>query len=170
MSYDSTTVAAPSQVTTAYRLYVAAAIVALVGFIVSLFLVPAAIDLAVQQVQTQGTSTNGVDVRAIATGVVIGGMVFAGLIAVAFFVLTLVFARKMRQGRNWARIVLAVFAGLHVIGLFGLVAGTTPLVSALLTVVVAVLSVIAAVLTFLREPNAWFQQQKAARMNAAPAV
>lgn len=170
MSSDSTTVTAPRQVSTAYRLYVASAIVALVGFVVSLFLVPAAIDAAVNQVQAQSSGTNGVDVRAVATGAAIGGLVFAGIIAVAFFVLTLVFAGKMRQGRNWARVVLAVFAGLHVLGLFALATGTTPVVSALLSVVVAVLSVAAAVLTFLREPNAWFQQQKAVRTNAPAAV
>lgn len=151
--------AAPRPVNAAYRLYVVSAVLGLVGFITSLILLPAAVTAAEQQLQ--GRSTNGVDVHALALGAAITGAVIGGLIAVAFFVLTLVFAAKMRNGRNWARIVLLVFAALHLIGLLGLALGATPVLSTLLSVLVTVAGVIAAVLTFLPESNVWFRSLKA---------
>ena len=157
----STRAIAPRNVNTAYWLYVVSAVVGLIGFVLTLVLLPAAVT-AVEQ-QYQGRDTGGVDVHAVAVASATGTAIVGGLFAVAFFVLTLVFAAKMRAGRNWARIVLAVFAALHVVGLLSLALGSTPVVSALLSVVVAVLAAIAAILTFLRESNAWFQEQKAAR-------
>ena len=153
-----TRTAAPRQVQTAYRLYVASAVLGLIAFVVSLFLLPAAVAAAEQQLQ--GRTTNGVDVHSIAVGGAIAGAVIGGLVAIAYFVLTLVFAAKMRRGRNWARIVLLVFAALHVLGLVGVATGATPVLTALLSVLVTVLSVIAAVLTFLPESSAWFRSMK----------
>lgn len=154
-----TTAIAPRPVNTSYWLYVASAVLGLVSFIASLIALPAAVAAAEQQLQS--SSSNGVDVHAIAQGAAIGGAVFGGLVAVAYFVLTLVFAAKMRNGRNWARIVLLVFAALHVVGLIGLVIGTTPVLPALLSVLVTLASAAAAVLSFLPESNAWFQSRKA---------
>jgi hypothetical protein len=151
---------APRPVNTSYWLYVVSAVLGLISFIASLIALPAAVAAAEQQLKGS-SSSNGVDVHAIAQGAAIGGAVFGGLVAIAYFVLTLVFAAKMRNGRNWARIVLLVFAVLHVLGLIGLVLGTTPVLPALLSVLVTLASTVAAVLSFLPESNAWFRALKA---------
>jgi hypothetical protein len=160
---DSTRTTTPRPVNTAYWLYVVGAVLGLVGFVVSLILLPSVVSAAEHQFQAQ--DTKGVDVHAVALGAAIGGAVFGGLIAVAFFVLTVVFAAKMRKGRNWARIVLLVFAVLHVLGLAGLATGNTSALSAVLSLLVAIASAVAAVLSFLPESNAWF---RAAKPVAAP--
>jgi hypothetical protein len=153
---------APQPVRTSSLLYIVSAVLGLIGFVITLVLLPAATSAVEQQLQGQ-SSSSGVDVHAIAVGSAIGAAVVGGLIAIAFAVLTIVFARKMRNGRNWARIVLLVFAALHVLGLLGLIAGTTPILSALLSVLVAVAAAVAAVLSFLPESSAWFRSVKAAQ-------
>ncbi|WP_139183010.1 proline-rich domain-containing protein [Actinopolyspora xinjiangensis] len=47
------------------------------------------------------------------------GFVFGLIISVVFTVLWVLFAFKMRAGRNWARITLTVFAGLWLFGSLG---------------------------------------------------
>jgi hypothetical protein len=145
--------AAPSTVVWSYRLYLAAAILSLVGIVLTLVLLPATIDAAVATAtrSLQGQDTQGLDLEGIARGSAIGGAVLGVVIAVAFSVLTIVFARKLRQGRNWARIVLAVFAGLQIFGVLSLFG-----VGALQFVLAAV----AAVLSFLPASNAWFRSRK----------
>jgi hypothetical protein len=145
--------AAPGSVVWSYRLYLAAAVLSLVGIVLTLVLLPATIDAAVQQTTgaLQGQDTQGLDLEGIARGSAIGGAVLGVVIAVAFSVLTIVFARRMRQGRNWARIVLAVFAGLQIFGVLSLFG-----VGALQFVLAAV----AAVLSLLPASNAWFRARR----------
>jgi uncharacterized membrane protein YhaH (DUF805 family) len=162
---DTTRTGAPRPVNTSYWLYVTSAVIGLVSFVISLILLPSVVSATEQRFE--GQSTHGVDVHAVALGAAIGGAVLGGLIAVAFFVLTLVFAAKMRNGRNWARIVLLVFAVLHVLGLLGLAAGNTPALSAVVSLVVTIAAVAAAILSFLPESNAWFRSTKQV---PAPAV
>jgi hypothetical protein len=162
-STTGTAPAAPGSVVWSYRLYLIGAILGLVGIVLSLVLLPATIDAAVQRAtgQLQGRSTQGLDVEAITRGSAIAGAVIGVAIAVVFSVLTIVFARKLRQGRNWARIVLVVFAALQVFGIlsvFGL--------GALQFLVVAA----AAVLSFLPASNAWFREHKALRTAPASTV
>jgi hypothetical protein len=55
--------------------------------------------------------------------VVVGGMLLAEIVvAGVFLVLYAAFAWQLRKGHNWARIVLAVFAGFGVLGVGGLAA------------------------------------------------
>ena len=84
----------------------------------------------------------------IATGAVIGGLVIGTLFAVAFTVLTIVCALKVRRGRDWARIVLAVFAALQVFGVLG---------SSGIGLVHFLVVIAALVLSFLPASNAWFR-------------
>jgi len=156
---------APQPVRTASLLYIVSAVLGLVGFAISLVLLPAATTAAEQALQSQG-GAQGVDVHAIAVGTAIGAAVLGGLVAIAFAVLTIVFAAKMRKGRNWARIVLLVFAALHVLGLIGLIAGTTPVLSAVISLLVAITAAIAAILSFLPESSAWFRSVKSAPRTA----
>jgi hypothetical protein len=150
---DSPVLAPPRTVTTSFWLHVAGAIIGLVGAAVELVTLPAAIDAAgaaARQV-AEGRDTNGLDVGAIASGTVIGSVVLSVLLTIAFSVLTIVFARKLLQGRNWARIVLTVFAGLQLFGVIGAYG-----VGALhLLVLVA-----AVILGFLPASNAWFRAMK----------
>ena len=143
-------VAAPSSVVWSYRLHLIGAALGLLGIVLTLLLLPTTIDLAVQQADRvlQGQDTQGLDVEAIARGTAIGTAVLGIAFALVFSVLTILFARKMLQGRNWARIVLAVFAGLQLFGLFA------PYGLGVLHLLVVVA---AAVLSFLPASNAWFR-------------
>jgi hypothetical protein len=143
--------AAPSTVVWSYRLYLVGAVLALIGIVLTLVLLPATLDAAVRAVTraTEGQDTQGIDVAAVARGSAIAGVVIGVLLALAYSVLTFVFARKLRQGRNWARIVLLVFAVLQlggIVSLYGL--GFLQLVA----------FAVAAVLSFLPASNAWFRQ------------
>jgi hypothetical protein len=93
--------------------------------------------------------------QSVVTGVLIGAVA----VALLFVVAELVFVFLMRGGRNWARIVLAVFGGLSV--LFGLVglAGTAGPV--LVASFVQLLLVVAAIATmFGPAANAWFRPRR----------
>jgi hypothetical protein len=152
----SPTAPAPSTVVWSYRLYLVSAILGLIGIVLTVVLLPASIDAAVQRAtqSLQGRNTQGIDVEAFARGTAITGAVLGVVIAIVLSVLTIVFARKLRAGRNWARIVLLVFAVLQLFGiisLFGL--------GALQFLVAAA----AAVLSFLPASNLWFREAKAAR-------
>ena len=144
----------PTTVTVSFWLYIVGAVLGVVAAIVGFLAVPAAIDQAVEAARSQGTDTGGVDVEGIARGVAIGGAVFGAVVALVFTVLTILFALKMRQGRNWARIVLAVFAGLQVFGVLGGYG-----VGALHFLVVLA----ALILSFLPASNAWFASFRAPR-------
>jgi predicted ferric reductase len=152
----SATASAPGSVVWSYRLYLIGAVLGLIGTVLSLVLLPAAIDAAVQSANRslQGRDTQGVDVEALARGAAIGAVVLGAVLSVIFSVLIIVFARKMLQGRNWARIVLLVFAVLQVFGVL-----STYGLGALHFLVVAV----AAVLSFLPVSNAWFREARTAR-------
>ena len=145
---------APSTVVWSYRLYVIGAILGLIGLVLSLVLLPATIDAAVQSANRslQGRDTQGVDVEALARGTAIGATVLSVVLSVVFSVLIIVFARKLRQGRNWARIVLLVIAVLQIFGVLGGYG-----LGALHFLVMAA----AAVLSFLPVSNAWFHSAKA---------
>lgn len=152
--------AAPSTVTASFWLYVVGAILGIVGAIVLVAILPSQLAAGQDRLNEalQGRSTNGVDVNGIASGALIGGAVFSVVLTVVFSVLTLVVARMMRRGRNWARIVLAVIAGLQLFG----VAGTYGAGAVHFLVMLA-----AAILSFLPASNAWF---RAMRPDATTAV
>jgi hypothetical protein len=153
-SFEPTVATQPRSVLWSYRLYLVAAILGVVGIVLSLVLLPATIDAATQSAirAAQGQDTQGVDYAAVGRGIAIGATVLAVAIQVVLIVLTVVFARKMNQGRNWARIVLLVLAVLQLFGVLGAFG-----VGALQFV----LLVVAAILSFLPASNAWFRQQKA---------
>ncbi len=142
----------PTTVTASFWLHIVGAVLGVVGAIVGFVALPAAIEQGVEIARGQGTDTGGVDLEGIVRGAAIGGAVLGGVIAVAFTVLTIVFALKMRQGRNWARIVLAVFAGLQIFG----VAGAYGVGALHFLVALAAL-----ILSFLPVSNAWFAARKA---------
>ncbi|MGN6446162.1 hypothetical protein [Amnibacterium sp.] len=146
----------PSVVRTSALLYVIGAIIGLIGAIIVLVALPGQLSAAQGQIDSalQGRNTNGVDVAGITTGTAIGIAVFSTLLTLAFSILTIVFAQKMKQGRNWARIVLAVFTFLQLFGVLGSYG-----VGALHFLVLLV----AFILSVLPTANVWFREQKALR-------
>lgn len=148
--------AAPSTVTWSYRLYVIGAALAVIGIVVTLITLPTLLDQAVQGAQrgVQGTDTSNIDVEAVARGAATVAAVIGIVLAAAYAVLTFVFAGKLRLGRNWARIVLLVFAVLQLGGV-----GSAFGIGILQFLVFAA----AAVLSFLPASNAWFRHFRAQR-------
>ena len=158
---DSTAVTPPQPLKVAYWLYVVGAILGIIGAILLVVVLPASIATGQAELHRtlQGQSTNGVDVQAFATGAAVGGVIVSDVLTLAFSILTIVFARKMLRGKNWARIVLAVFAALQV---FGVLAISTFGVSTLHFVVV----LIGLILSFLPTSNAWFRSMKPVAQHA----
>jgi hypothetical protein len=142
--------AAPATVVWSYRLCLVGAVLAVIGIVLTLVLLPATLDAAVRVATqaTQGRNTQGIDVAAVARGSAIAGAVIGVVLALAYAVLTFVFAGKLRQGRNWARIVLLIFAILQLGGLLSLYG---------LGFLQAAVFIVAAILSFLPASNAWFR-------------
>ena len=141
---------APQPVVVSYWLYIVGAVLGLIGLIITLVTLPAAITLAQQQlVGTPAANQSGVIV-----GAAIGAGIFSAVLSVAFAVVMIIFARKMLVGRNWARIVLAVLAGLQIFGVVGAYG-----VGALHFLVLAA----AAIFSFLPLSNAYFRSLAAGR-------
>jgi hypothetical protein len=155
-TYDTPTTTTPQTVTVSYWLYIVGAILGIIGAIVLVVTLPAQLAATNSAVtnQLQGTSTNGVDPTSIVSGAAIGAAIFSVVLTLAYSILTVVFARKYRQGKNWARIVLAVFAALQIFGLLGGYG-----VGALHFLVVLA----ALILSFLPASNAWFRAMKPAQ-------
>jgi hypothetical protein len=107
----------PKLVDIAFWLYVAAAVLSLVGLILSFASIDAAREQALRQLEEQGQSgvlpPEAIE-GALWTGVAIGA-IFALLFAAAY----VVFAILMRRGYGWARYVLGALAVLSVFGLLG---------------------------------------------------
>ena len=97
---------------------------------------------------------------------VIFGLIFAGLF--------LLFAFRMRAGRNWARVVLTVLGALSLISNLSSAGGTTTINDVRVTIrpasvvavgwVSAVVAIIAIVLMFVGGANQYFTAMRASRM------
>ncbi len=126
-----------------------------------------------------GAPTLTPEVRAVVVVVVVALTAFFSLLYAGFGVLL---ALMLRAGRSWPRIVLAVAAGLYVLGLALTVAQAvafavngpsifvpvgTPVVDLLLSALETAGLVAVVVLLFRRPSSAWFAQRRAARQDAA---
>lgn len=153
---DAPVTAAPQPVRISSVLYIVGAVLGLVGAVVLLVTLPATMATSQDALNRslQGRSTNGVDVAGIANGAAVGGAIFSVVLTVVFSILTILFARKMLQGKNWARVVLIVFAALQVFGVLGSYG-----VGALHFLVVLA----ALILSVVPTSNAWFREIKAPR-------
>ena len=135
------TVPAPQQVQISFWLWVATAVLGVIGAAVVFTQRDAALDAA----RAANTSHLSDDVLQSAVTV---GLVFAAVLAVVFAGLYLLFAFKARAGRNWARIVLTVLTVLDVLFLavkFSTLSGISTLIA-----------VVAVVLLFLPASNEFF--------------
>lgn len=118
----------PTSVTISFVLWLLTVLIGIIGGIVSLF--------------SSGSQVEGM---ASGTAVVIGGIIG---IVIALVQLFIVF--RMRDGRNWARIVLLVLAILQVLGVVSAfsIVGTIGLIAV----------IIATILMFLPASNAYFRR------------
>ncbi len=79
-------------------------------------------------------------------------------VSAVLLVLYLLLAIQVRKGKNWARIVTWVFAGLGTLSLVGAIAGTEPTVNRVLGVLGGIIN-IALIILLARPPsNAYFRK------------
>ncbi|GAA3003585.1 hypothetical protein [Actinokineospora diospyrosa] len=110
----------PKSVTTSFQLWVVNAILGIVGFIVTVAIGTDALrESAATALRAQGKAATSAEIDTVVTA----GLVFAGIIAAVSFALYLLFAFKMRAGKNWARMTLAI------LGTIGLIVNVLGLVS-----------------------------------------
>lgn len=153
----------PKEVETAFRLLIAFIVLGVIGTVLSFVLASTTVGAAIGTTELPpGVSSS--DITGIATGVVIG----IGVLFLVLYGLGLLFTFKMRQGRNWARIVLTIVSAIYV--LFWLIslggigqmvsAGIVGLVSVVLGVVQLLLIVGALYFMFRPAANQYFQQPR----------
>jgi preprotein translocase subunit SecG len=155
--------AAPGSVKGAFLIYVVAALLAIVGAV--LLVTSKTWDAAIAA-SAGKANASGITAESLANAVKIATVV----VTVIIVGLYLLFAFKMRAGRNWARVVLTVLSALSI--------ANTARSSSSITVnnqvysaagsqvfswLGAILAILAIVLMFLPASNAYFTASKAAR-------
>ncbi len=171
-SYPSSTVntpmgrplpAPPGPVKGAFLIYLVAALISVVGIVLVL-----TSNVWNQAIAAAGTSTaaDGTSADSVVNAAKIITVVFAAV----FIALYLLFAFKMRAGRNWARIVLTVLSALSILSAARSSASVTvngqsfSVGSSQATGWIgAALAVVAIVLMYMGPSNAYFAASKAAR-------
>ncbi|QNK82312.1 hypothetical protein [Nakamurella sp. PAMC28650] len=153
----------PSTVKGAFLVYLIAALISVVGIVL----------VVTSNVWDQAIAAAGTDVTAdgtSATSLASAAKIATIVVGVIFIGLYLLFAFKMRAGRNWARIVLTVLSALSILS----AARTTASISVNGQVysvgssqatgwIGAALAVVAIVLMYTGASNAYFTASKAAR-------
>jgi hypothetical protein len=81
------------------------------------------------------------------------------VIAVVLLALYVALAFQVRKGKNWARIVTWVFAGLGVLGALFAMAGTATPISRVLSIVQGLIDVAIIVLLAKADSNQYFKPQ-----------
>lgn len=150
--------ARPKSVETAFMLWVINSALSLLGLVVTLLFDRDALRAAART-SLEGSGTSFTEAQL--DQAVNASLIFTGVVAVLFFALYLLFAFKMRAGRNWARIVLTVLGGLSIV--LNLVSlGTTSGISMVLTLASLALVGGAVFLMFQRDSNEYFNAAKRA--------
>ncbi|WP_116203127.1 hypothetical protein [Amycolatopsis circi] len=142
----------PGTITGAFWAFVAATLVGVVGGVLLFFSRDSLVDAMRSANGQNGTRLTDAQIDQAATfGIAIGAV-----IALVVALLHLLFAFKLRAGRNWARIVLTVLTALQVVSLlFG--QGT------ILGYISAVCGVVGVVLSFLPESSRYIAAAKTIR-------
>ncbi|MEY9951005.1 hypothetical protein [Leifsonia sp. EB34] len=136
---------APKQVNTAFWLYIACAVLSLVGMIIVL----ASMGSMTTRLQQSGQVSGGTASAAVGIGVTLN--VIFGILFIAAYVLFAVF---MRRGANWARIVLLIVTVLSLPGILGGYG---------IGALQVVLGVIATILVFIKPASEYFRSGRAPR-------
>ncbi len=143
----------PKSVDTAFSLWMANAGLNVLGFVVSIIFgrdaMRAAARTSLEQ-SHQSLAAENID------KVVSAALILSGVFTVIFFGLYLLFAFKMRAGRNWARITLTVLGGIGIVmSLVSLRGGGAGIV-VVLTIVQVLLIGGAIVFMFVRDSAGYF--------------
>lgn len=153
----------PGSVNGAFFIYLIAAAISLVGIVLTFTsdIWDRALRENADMVSSTGMTTEEL-INVTKTVSIVVGVLFVGLY--------LLFAFKMRAGRNWARIVLTVLSALSVVSLFSATASVkindqtyTSGSNQVTGWIGAVISVLAIVLMFLPASNEYFARTKAER-------
>jgi hypothetical protein len=144
---------APGSVVAAFWLYLLSAVVGIVGAVLAMANRQSITDAARQANQDSGGKLTETQIDQGVTIIIVGALVFAVVVALLY----LLFAFKLKAGRNWARVVLTILTVLSVIALF-VTKGTTAI-----TYVGDAAAVIATVMAFLPRSNAYFAAAKRVR-------
>jgi uncharacterized membrane protein YjgN (DUF898 family) len=150
----------PGSVKGAFAIYLIVALLAIVGIVLAL----------TSSVWNDAIAASANDSGVDAQSLVNTAKVVTVVVGVIFLALYLLFAFKMRAGRNWARIVLTVLSALSIISAFSASASvnvnghvyksSSTQVSGWIGVVLAIVAI---VLMYLSASNAYFAASKAAR-------
>ncbi|SDD43276.1 hypothetical protein [Actinokineospora iranica] len=154
------TPARPKQVDTAFTLWMVSAGLSLLGFVLTLvFGQDATREAARKSFEDTGRPFTEADVDTAVTA----ALIFTGFFALLFFGLYLLFAFKMRAGRNWARLTLAILGGLGLLyALYGLAAGGQGALETVVGIVQIALVGTAIYLMYTKESSAYFDAAKRA--------
>lgn len=144
----------PTTVNTAFWLYIASAVLSVIGGIVTIATASSGRAAIIRQLQTSNVNLHGQNIDTLASaavGVAIGVSIVTLIFWAVVFVL---FAFFMRRGANWARIVLLVLTVVSLVNFrpgfpFGLIQ--------------VIASIVAVILIFLRPSSAWFAAIKASK-------
>jgi hypothetical protein len=149
----------PKSVDNAFLLWIIGAAISLLS-VIFIFTVgaDAITDSAREGLKNSGRAYTEDDVKNLANATKIIGVVI-GLLFVGLFVL---FAYKMRAGRNWARIVLTVLGGLSIVfTLIGI--SSTDGLTLVVRLIQAVLTLVAIYFMFRPDANRYFAAGKVRR-------
>ncbi|MEO9222066.1 MAG: hypothetical protein ABI251_09895 [Mycobacteriaceae bacterium] len=144
---------APAEVEKSFKLWLVSIGLGVLGVIASLLLFDS--DDAINKAMQSSSELTRDQASAGVTFVLVAGIVFVAVV----IGLELLFAFKMRAGRNWARIVLTVLGVLGVLfSLFGLAAGFS--LSSALNLVSMIVVIAAIVFMFKPAASAYFSRPK----------
>lgn len=143
----------PQTVTIGFWLYIVAAVLSLIGLIITLTTAGDSKVAIRRSLAAHGQTVSETTLNAaLAVGIAVG--VIVGLIFLAAYVL---FAILMRRGANWARIILFVLTVLSLTGILG---------SYGIGAARVVVAIIATVLVFLGPSNQYFKAAKTRKLSA----
>lgn len=138
----------PSSVENAVRLMLVNAAIGLIGVIV---LFATKDSLRKQILKNTPTATDSTVNAAITVGAVIG---------IVFLVLYILLAMQVRKGKNWARIVTWVFAGLGVLSALTSLAGNSTTSSRVLSLIQGLIDLAIIILLAQRPSNDFFRRPR----------
>ncbi|HEX3336866.1 MAG TPA: hypothetical protein VHS54_10430 [Jatrophihabitans sp.] len=139
----------PASVENAVRLMFVTALFSLIGVIVTL--------ATKDDLRKRLLAANPGSDQAHLDNLVNGAITIAIVVSVVLLALYVALAFQVRKGKNWARIVTWVFAGLGVLGALLSFAGTATTLSRLLSIIQGVIDVAIIVLLAKTESNRYFK-------------
>ncbi|MCU1436967.1 MAG: hypothetical protein JWP66_54 [Naasia sp.] len=135
----------PATVEISFWLYLATAVLGLVGIVASLTAIDQAREVALRQLESQGQEVD----PALVEGAILTGVVLGVVIGVLFTVAWIVGAILLRRGMGWARWVLLALTVLSLPGIFS---------TSIIAILGVLLPVAATVLAFLAASLAWYRR------------